>query len=577
MKYTVTTAIAALMLTAPYAMAEDIDTEIAIERQVVPEHRSATRLNLLPELQLPAVKQVRLNPSDRISAITIPGYMTTLDPASYATAADPYPWRGYAAIGYFPAFNLGASAGYRILDRTATTLDAWLQYNGASWHGDSPDFTPAGRPEDAGRMNLHRHSATIGASLNHKVGSRSAFTTDLQYTYGAWNMLSVWPGSTSITNMDMADAALNRIGLDFGWQSRTSDRFAYHASLGYGLMAYNLHKVLDPESSSPIENSGYIDAGFDHSVGNNAVWGIDLDAGVHAYNYPQQAFVKGRVGFCPRIRWSLKHFSASLGLKLDILFDGGMPIPDHNSQVDVQLFPQLDIAWTPSGSFTLWGKVKSFSTSNNFSELYDWNYMTMPGFDQLFSKVFDVQGGITLGPWRGASLELYAGYAGTDLWLMPFTGYGEIWQGTMAYTDLEGAHYGATFSYKYRSLLTVRGSVEGASHSDNDYTSGWYLWRDRAHWMMDASIDINPIKPLTITVGHNWRTGRRCYNADINGSGLIPLGNATSLRLAAAYRITPALSVFARGENILNHRHYIMPGIPAQGVAGLVGITYKLP
>ena len=161
MKYTLTTAIAAMMLAAPCAMAEDIDTEIAIERQVVPEHRSASRLNLLPELQLPAVKQMRLNPSDRISSITIPAYMTTLDPASYATAADPYPWRGYAAIGYFPAFNLGASAGYRILDRTATTLDAWLQYNGASWHGDLPaDIAGDSDP----KLGLHSHTATIGAA-----------------------------------------------------------------------------------------------------------------------------------------------------------------------------------------------------------------------------------------------------------------------------------------------------------------------------------------------------------------------------------------------------------------------------
>lgn len=574
LKYTAMALLAAM--TAPAIAAEELDTEIAIERQVVPEHRAATRLNLLPELNLPAVKQMRLNPSDRVTTVAIPAYVTTLDPASYATTAEPYPWRGYAAIGYFPAFNLGASAGYRIIDREATTLDAWLQYDGASWHGDMKDF-------DNARVNLHRHTATIGTALTRRFGSLSVLTADLEYSYDSWNMpvtnrVPIHEDPDFVAVLGDASANLNRIGLNVGWQSRTSDRFSYHAALGYGLMAY---KTVDVTGLNPCENSGKLNLGFDFRFGNHWFLKTDLDGEVYAYNYPEQpsgytkqALVKGKGGINPRIGWQNKNFSAYIGVMFDVMFDGGTH--DYNGGSNAYLYPELEIVWTPSGSFSIWGKIKGGNTTNPYSEIYDWSRYAMPTFNLGYSEYINFDGGITIGPWRGASLELRAGYADTSGWLMPYltTPQNTVWQGLMAWNSLGGFHYGATLSYKYRSVLEVRGSVDGAAHSDDDPDKGWYRWRDRARWVMDAEVGIHPIEPLTITVGHNWRTGRRCFNYHWQYTSL---GNVSSLRIGAAYRITPALSVFARGENILNHRHLIMPGLPAQGVAGLVGVTYKLP
>lgn len=49
----------------------------------------------------------------------------------------------------------------------------------------------------------------------------------------------------------------------------------------------------------------------------------------------------------------------------------------------------------------------------------------------------------------------------------------------------------------------------------------------------------------------------------------------SNLTLGADYAITPQVSVFATGENLLNRKFYLIGGVPAQGITGLVGVTYK--
>lgn len=561
--------LAAAVAAIPFAAAEELDTEISIDRQVIPEHRVAGRLNLLPELNLPAVTQVRLNPADRTTAVTIPAYTVTLDPASYGTTAARYPWRGYAAIGYFPAFNLGASAGYRIVDREKTTVDAWLQYDGASWHGDTPIVGADDGSEE--RIGMHRHSATIGAALTQRVGTKSAFDASVAYTFSNWNA----PVPVETAGEKVRDNnSLNRVSLDLGWQSRPSDRFSYSVGLGYGLMDYNITRVPGPD---PMENTFKIDFNGDFSLTDDLSVDLGFDTDVFDYNYPKQDFVKGIVGIAPSVTWRIGHFSVKGGLRVDILFDAGTPNTGDNGHTTGKIHPDINIAWTPSGSFSLWGKMTGRTTANSFGELYDWCRYAMPTFLYDFSNLdLDTEVGMTLGPWRGASLELRGGYASAAGWLMPVMSIsdGGVWDGSMSFSDLEGFHYGATISYKYRSLLELRGSVDGAPSDSDDSSKGYYLWRDRAHWVMDASADIHPIEPLTITVGHHWRTGRRCMM--YNSGTTEPMGNVSSLHVGAAYRITDALSVFARGENILNHRHDIMPGLPDQGVCGLIGVAYKI-
>ena len=53
------------------------------------------------------------------------------------------------------------------------------------------------------------------------------------------------------------------------------------------------------------------------------------------------------------------------------------------------------------------------------------------------------------------------------------------------------------------------------------------------------------------------------------------VATACDLNIGAHYRINDMWGVFLRGENILNHRYYIGPAVPSQGIRCLAGATVR--
>ena len=57
--------ILAAALTAVSASADDLNKEITVEKEIVPQEREASRLNRLPQLSLPPVQARKLKWTDR--------------------------------------------------------------------------------------------------------------------------------------------------------------------------------------------------------------------------------------------------------------------------------------------------------------------------------------------------------------------------------------------------------------------------------------------------------------------------------------------------------------------------------
>ncbi|MDE5625685.1 MAG: hypothetical protein K2I61_05110, partial [Muribaculaceae bacterium] len=100
----------------------------------------------------------------------------------------------------------------------------------------------------------------------------------------------------------------------------------------------------------------------------------------------------------------------------------------------------------------------------------------------------------------------------------------------------------------------------------------------------------SPLSPLTIDLGFTGRLDRRQAMASAGGieylnsqdyivtegyTGTYDLGDLTNLWAGASWRFTPALTVFARFDNILDKHSSLVFDIPAQGFTGLFGVGYK--
>ena len=200
---------------------------------------------------------------------------------------------------------------------------------------------------------------------------------------------------------------------------------------------------------------------------------------------------------------------------------------------------------------------------NTAAALYnEMSYMAQYTAFQNSHIPFTLDGTMVFGPFKGGYFEIFGGYAKANNWIMPFKDAIDL-EGV----DVSGWHAGVTAGYRCGKKFEAKVSAEFASSSD-DIKHTYYLWRDRARYVIDVNVKWSPIEKLDITLGYMLRGKRKMESS-------FDLGSFSSFQLGAAYKINPHISVFLDGQNLFNHANFYIGGVPAQGITGLAGVTLK--
>lgn len=561
--------------------AQDLNTEVTIEREVVPEERPATRINSNPAISLPDIEAKKLNFSERlITAAPTPG-ISHLEPASYADSLEFSPFKGYFDLGYFPTFNLGASAGYKFIHNETTRLNGWLQYDGKSYDGTLSDGT-----EDTFRD----HTVAVGVGLQHRVNLLSTIEVGLRYAFTDFNQPSL--------DEDYSQN-VNRVDLSAHWHSSHND-VAYNIGLGYGFFGFGKNGIVDvltQEGDNALkavkENRFTVEGGVSMGLDefDSSKIGLNLDATFLHYNamanthtvvdanYFARRFIEnegsithGVISLTPYYRYGNETVSARIGAKVEASINSGKAF---------HIAPDVQLTWTPATLFAASVNFGGGEHHNTLGSLFDYTHYLAPMYAYENSHIpFTIDARLVFGSWKGFSMEVFGGYARANEWLMPTVISGSDL--TFNAIDIKGWHAGIAASYKYRDMVTARVSYEAAPQS---FEKSYYLWRDRAKSVINASVTVTPISPLDVTISYEYRGNRATYDWSGVETSIfdIPvdvyekrdLGDVNNLSIGGVYRFTPAFSVFAQVENILDEKYQILYNIPSQGLSGLVGITYK--
>ncbi len=557
----------AASLSAVTAMAQDLTKEITIEKEIVPEQRAATRLNATPRLLQPEVKQRQLTMSDRSTASTVPAMVDRLEPARAAadTAADS---RGYVAAGYFPTYNLALSAGYRIVDNAATGAEVWMQFDGLSYKeknlmGD--------------KLTYKRNTLSLGGDFTHRLNSR--LTLDASAAYSFMSVSRPWYESAD-------DQGIHRLWVDAAVRGRSQQcEYSLGAEGGYtGFTRGGRLPLAVPASDADLKAIGEIDFGVNGGVsslsGDGNRFGLNLSARFNRYNRFNRWRVApdgdidadwggsemlGVVTLNPYWMIAAEEFNATIGVDVDLAVNSGR---------FANVAPHAGINWTPrmAGSMlSLFATATGGVSANTLGSLLDYTPYVDPLFSYEHSRVpVDVIAGVTVGPYRGTALTLRGGYSIANDWLMPVVVDGSnLWHAV----DLKGWRAGASLTHRSRWIKELTVSYDYAPNSGD---KGYYMWRDHARHVLDADVTVSPIKPLDVTLGFESRWNRSSYAySTAAGEGSVSLGCSNNLSVGGLYRFTDKLSFFLRGENLLNTKSYMLFDIPAQGITGLLGATYK--
>lgn len=578
MNYTIRLAAAALLgaSAAATAGAQQLNKEITVEREVVPIQREATRLNFMPAISLPPLAMQRLSPSDRAITARVPAGITVLDPAAWADSIYVSPYRGYASIGFMPLYNAMLSAGYRIVDNSTTRVGAWLQYDGTVY---TSRHTPAYNNLFADKKYIRDNTATAGIYASQRIGASSELSGEFDYTYTKFNQISCRDmySSTVMETLPSGkyichNQSVNRLNADLGWKSTIND-LGYGIRAGYSRFAFGSGREADGQTVDlPAEKENNFRFGADLSADFDGASlamldidfsGLNTKSIIDLNDNDSKDYSTWLLRFSPSYAYRSGVFDIKLGARIDLT---------HNSGKAFHIAPDVKLAVNPSPMFAFEVSAGGGEWQNTLGSLFaiGRNIDSWSAYSNSHIPL-TVDARLRIGPRSGLYGELSGSYARANDWLMP-AGYGHYGNMRFFQQNIKGFRVGAAIGYRWSTILDARVEWQTAK---NDTYKGYYLWRDRARNVIDASVKVNPIDKLSVDLGFTLRTDRRTFTHMDGGPSMIPLGDVRNLSLGATYRLTPSVSVFVEGENLLNHRYSTVDYYESQGITGLAGASFK--
>ena len=584
------------------ATSQELSKEITIDKDIVPELKETSKMTISPQIPVSTIKHSPLTFNDRAKTAEVPTFITRLEPADNVDTMKLSPYRGYAMLGYFPIYNLDFSAGYRIVDTEAIKLNAWAQYNGKTYDG---------KVRNGEELTFDDHEVNVDIDFAYRVSQRTLLTAVAGYTFNAFT----YPWKKGFAQN------VHRANVDAKWLSSIGG-LKYNFGLGYSYFGYEkgISAATQVEVDSlaekfgfefgkalnPIkEHVGYVNAGATIEMSDLSTVGLDFATtmlfdehstiewwaryfgyGIGASNYQDyHPYNRAIFSLTPHYDLKYRNIKAKIGVKLD--FQAGASVnKNFTIAPDVHFdWSTTSLDWAGFTTLSAYANFTGGAQANTMSSMFEESHYFTPlmAYDQSeLPMVADA--GVIFGPFKGATLEVFGGYAFANDWYMPIVDIDEQLYGNynkkMEQVDMRGWHVGAAASYSYKNWGKI--SARYTYAPQKSLKDGYYMWRDRANHVVNASLVVTPIAPLDITLDYEYRAGRHAYKqqtTDFVGERVeyqkVSLGQVNNLSLGGLYRFTDQWSFFARLENLFNHKYELLYDIPSQGFTGLVGATYK--
>lgn len=573
MKGTRTTIAYAIALAAGLtASAQTLTEEIVIDREITPVVRNATRPTwVTPSIVKPKVETKRLLFNEYVGTSELTRSISTLEPAAWADSVMRSPYRGYASLAYFPAFNLEASAGYRLVRSPRLNAGVHLSYIGSSWNGWEGD-----------ESNYKCNKFAVGADATMRF-TPGVLKADLDYSYSATDM------AYSPADYNRGSQALNLFDIRLGWKP------SVRSVIGWDLGAYfeyggfttdktdnlSVFNRLTPTTFDfrPIKDILFgLNSNLSYNLNDSSavLLGVGLDFR-HVNRFDYVTLVAQPTGWMPfgegsklpgiiRLRPAYKlgvgKLSGHLGVQVDFN-TGGL-------RSSVHVAPHVDMQWVPSSRFAARLKAVGGEVMNSNAELWQrCPWMTGVLAMERSHVNADIDLSLTFGSYKGFWAMLHGGWSSVSNWMAPIAIEGvNTWYNVGSFS---GFNAGLELGYAWSDKLIVEGHASTATHRK------YYRWQDNAKWVLDIVAKVRPIQPLQIQVGYESRTSRESF--EINRDQTLPtkayLGSTSNLFAGAEYAITDNFSAFLKVENILNRHWRLTNNVRSQGIHGLLGVQLR--
>lgn len=590
--------------------AAQLHEEVSVEGRYVPDVIRVDRVNAFPKaLRQSLLTEPLKYEREGVATPFVPSLLTmpaTGWRASRQLSRQP----GYLEAGTGSWLSSTLSAGYRFIDNSTTLLGAKMQFNSTSlWKPEMSEATKDVRRE--------RYDLSVGVYGSHVVKGHGRLDLSLDYHVGYFNYygytgLVPYTGSYRMPADDAVSISapwqtINDVAFRADWRSLITpgSNVAYNVTAKIRHFGYRALPVAT--SGDAISGKGSRETNVGLSGGLVMPWengsSIGFDAALETVFLSEVAEGiddYGLLTLTPYYRFNKGLLDIRLGADIDLAFRAGR---EGDRYPFLHVAPDVRLA-LQTGQVGLYLNATGGTRLNTLAALHELDYYGVPAVvsTRPSHTPLDAAFGVNLGPFSGFSMGVEGRFRASKN--VPLGGWyayslvtnsnGDLINGLPDFVNwqirfcdpeginLHGLSLGVRMAYEHGDLFSL--SAEGSYQAQNG-TKGFFNGYDRPELTATLKVLANPIKPLHVYAGYDFRGKRAIYLRSVytgnvvlddNDERLLPvaLPDLSQLGLGGSWNFSDNLSVWFQAETLLHRQTVVLPWHFMPGVTLTAGVKW---
>ena len=525
-----------------------LNRTVVVENQYNPEIMDAFKVNVLPDIEEPAVPKRHIDYAT--SSRLLSGWRGSLMPAITVEEKQRDAYRGYLQLAYGNRNNTDAKASYlwNITERDRLNIMASL-------YGMKGKIPSLGADED---WNSRFYRTDISLDYKHDFRKVSlnlggAFASQVfNYMPEAGDNAS---GGTFVSDKQHYTLGEGYVGVS----SRDGD-LPVQFSLQSGFRMFDRKYVL-PYGMSDSESSVHTEGGIYGNIDERQQVGLSFAMDNMFYNGQMKDY-------------TLLQINPYYSLQNDaVRFRAGVHVDGQTANGSgIKVAPDVKFDFIFAGSYRFYIHATGGTCLNDFRRLNEISPYWLQN-EQLHSSYtpVDARVGLKASPLTGLGFEVFGGYRVTkdELFTLPGVpdGYTNYLYGALLQEQANVAYGGGLLSYGYKDWFDF--TVDGTYYNwDADVEGSKYLLYLKPQFVLNVLLHARIVGDAYAEAGYRYENRKAVDN-------LKAADAVNDLRLSAGYRFFNRLDVFGRIENLLNKKYISETGYPVQGFTVQGGVSLR--
>ncbi len=599
--YTYSLPLLLLSIIAPAGASAQLHESVSVDGTYLRDVLHPDRINQLPHRPRLSLGETPLDyASAGVKADFIP-LSPVADATAFGASLEGTPTLGYLDLEGGSYLNSSVSLGIGAIRRSEERLDLRLQHNSTTF------WRPFGDLADA-RVS---YAESLGVAYARKFSDMGLFSASAQYHVGYFNYYGLDPDIAGYTldgtPMHLPTQTLNDAALRLGWTSDPEGGWPvdWNAALSARYFGYR---------TATRETQLSLSGGAAMPFGQKGRLGIDASLDMLFYSEARDSRspdAYSTLSLRPYYKWQKQNLSLRIGADIDLAFNADGYTPDtHYAALHASPDVRFDVAARNVGFYVHLLGGTELHTLAAMSQIDPCRNPHLESTRPVHTPL-DANIGLNLTPFRGFTAELnlqYKSSTGVPMegWYMAWLNYGDAAMPGLTVPDGIAPEYGmamqryslsgfgASLRLAYRPSSVLALEAKGSYTPQHDKT-GIFNGLDRPRWILDAGVELSPMRQLTFGVNYSYRGVRRIFTGytDPEATDLVPGGappdptvssrqelaslrlpDITNLSASVRWDATRNFSLRFEASNLLGQRALLLPMTPTEGITFAGGFQW---